>query len=110
MTRQYIPKIKDLSKERVAELKAFCYQYPEWIDRQNESDLIKIDMVESSASEATYGEIIIIDYLIKNVTDKDSTVESLIIGLMPIGREQFREYKRNFFSILNDKQNIIYSK
>lgn len=121
-----------ISKNRYKELRAFCLQYPEWKEKESEildsgtapqdgpavknhiSDptqkkglaLIlsnvtgKIKLIEDTARDV---DVILAEYLIRNVTTEYYGYQDLVKCGMVCSRSDFYRKRRQFFYYLNQK-------
>ena len=91
--------VDQLSRERVAELRYFCLQYPQKKAMKDSRSLSDVALIEAAAHEAAGSEALT-PYLLKNVTNG--------IGLsllrVPMGKGQFYAMRRRFFMILDKMQ------
>lgn len=125
---EYIPDGYGLSRNRMKELRAFCFQYDEWRQKRNDCYFVgspivsdmprggattsaterkaieaqkysdKIDKIERSALKASDGSEVLYHCLIRCVT-RGIMYERL--GTVPCGRRQFYNMRRLFFWLLD---------
>lgn len=115
MARRRELKLDDygISLKRYKELKAFCEQYPEWMEqmkfvKNNETGRInkeklrrKCEIVEQAAIEASAD---LYPFIIKSVCYEAPMWKLRDIEQMPCSGASFYDVRRYFFSLLNKRR------